>query len=195
VFFIWFIVSSLFSLVLYQNINRMGVLFIPMMYFHIQGLVWLFHRRRVFFASTLAVMVTGAILFHGSYLTVYQPAIETMFSKGYGEAIQFSLSLNKDKYYLPSQSQVNGSHVLALFYIQPDPHVLVETGVYINPGAEFQYLSSFEAERSQFIFTNPNMNQIVARDEVFMVQSSWSNYFTDVQLRQEVFGQFTVYYR
>jgi hypothetical protein len=39
------------------------------------------------------------------------------------------------------------------------------------------------------------MNQTVARDEVFMVQSSWSNYFTDVQLRQEVFGQFTVYYR
>jgi hypothetical protein len=195
VFFIWFIVSSLFSLVLYQNINRMGVLFIPMMYFHIQGLVWLFHRRRVFFASTLAVMFTGAVLFHGSYLTVYQPSIETMFSKGYGEAIQFSLNLNKDKYYLPSQSQVNGSHVLALFYIQPDPHELVETGIYINPGAEFQYLSSFEQEGNQFIFTNPNMNQTVASDEVFMVQSSWSNYFTDVSLRQEVFGQFTVYYR
>ena len=137
----------------------------------------------MFFASTLAVIAIGAVLFHGSYQTVYQPSIETMFSKGYRKAIQFSLSLNKDKYYLPSQSQVNGSHVLALFYIQPDAHELVETGIYINPGAEFQYLSSFEEEGSQFIFTNPSMNQTIASNEVFMVQSSWSDYFTDVSLR------------
>jgi hypothetical protein len=193
-FYAWFGVSFLFSLILYQNINRMGILFLPMIYFHVQGLAWLIQKRKWVYQPILGILATAVILFHVDYATIYAEQIKTYFAHGYGEALTYALRLQKTDYRLPSQGQVNGSHVLALFYIQPDPHDVVETGVYLNPGAEFQYLASFASEGRTFHFIDPTPSQYVPEETVYVIRQQYESYFNPDLYQFSHFHQFIVIY-
>jgi hypothetical protein len=188
----WLFVSVLFSLLLYQNINRMGVLFIPMMYFQVHGLAWLMQKPRWTFETVLGLFFAASILFHIDYATFYATHIQSYFAAGYGEAIHYAQSLDASTYRLPSQNQVNGSHVIALFYIQPDPHELVATGTYLNPGAEFQYLSSFTANEKFYEFVDPLPNQTISDNIVWIVKIQFTDYFEDTAYTTKIFTNFAV---
>jgi hypothetical protein len=193
-FYAWFIVSFLFSLVLYQNTNRMGVLFLPMIYFHVQGLAWLIQKSSLVWIPPFGLIATASVLFHISYSTSYANDIKSYFAYGYEQAIKFALSLEKTEYYLPSQNQVNGSHVIALFFIQPDPHDVVETGIYLNPGAEFQYLSEFESNDIMYRFQDPQVNQNLTETMVFITKINFQSYFVNNNYEINAFSNFIVIY-
>jgi hypothetical protein len=193
-FYAWLIVSFLFSLVLYQNTNRMGVLFLPMIYFHVQGLAWLIQKSSLVWIPSFGLIATASVLFHISYSTSYANDIKSYFAYGYEQAIKFALSLEKTEYYLPSQNQVNGSHVIALFFIQPDPHDVVETGIYLNPGAEFQYLSEFESNDIMYRFQDPQVNQNLTETMVFITKINFQSYFVNNNYEINAFSNFIVIY-
>jgi hypothetical protein len=194
-FYAWFIISFMFSLILYQNTNRMGILFLPMIYFHVQGLAWLIQKSTWVWAPSFGMIATASVLFHITYTSTYANDIKTYFAYGYEQAIKFALSLEKTEYYLPSQNQVNGSHVLALFFIQPNPQDVVDTGIYLNPGTEFQYLSEFESNDITYRFTDPQINQNISEPMVFMVKSNFQSYFDNDNYEINVFNNFVVVYK
>lgn len=194
-FYAWFIISFMFSLILYQNTNRMGILFLPMIYFHVKGLAWLIQKSTWVWAPSFGMIAAASVLFHISYTSTYANDIKTYFAYGYEQAIKFALSLEKTEYYLPSQNQVNGSHVLALFFIQPNPRDVVDTGIYLNPGAEFQYLSEFESNDITYRFTDPQINQNISETMVFMVKSNFQSYFDNGNYEINQFNNFVVFYK
>lgn len=193
-FYLWFAVSFGFSLILYQNTNRMGVLFIPMIYFQVHGIHWFMERSKRIWMPVLGIIATATILFHVDYTQSYSQAIKPYFAYGYGEAINYAKTLDKTEYYLPSQNQVNGSHVLALFYIQPNPHDVVETGIYLNPGAEFQYLASFTSEGKSYIFADPSTKTTLHENLVFITKVENFPLFEDDNMETHYFGGFVVLY-
>jgi hypothetical protein len=188
----WFVTSVVLSLILNQNINRLGVLFIPYLYFLVLGLIWLAQRSRKLFSLVSSVILTSAVLFTIQYQVVYREQIKPIFAYGYGEALQFSQTLNKSEWRLPSQQQVNGSHVIALFYLQPDPNDVVATGVYLNPGAEFQYLASFQADETFYRFYQPSGMVNVESDIGYIIHQQLENLFILKDYEVERFGYFTV---
>jgi hypothetical protein len=194
-FYLWFAISFIFSLILYQNTNRMGVLFLPMIYFQVQGMAWLIRKPKVIWTPILGIIATASVLFHMDYTTIYARDIKPYFAYGYGDAITFSLNLDKQDYRLPSQNLVNGSHVLALFYIQPNPHDVVDTGIYLNPGAEFQYLSSFESGDKQFSFIDPIPNQNISDHIVFITKTQNLQFFDSTLIEVTYFSDFIVIYK
>jgi hypothetical protein len=194
VMYAWFFVSFVFSLLLYQNINRMGVLFIPMIYFQVHGLAWLMQKPWWNFQPVLGLFVIASIMFHVDYATIYATQIQTYFAAGYGDALMYAQSLDATNYHLPSQNQVNGSHVLALFYLQPNPHELVESGVYLNPGAEFQYLASFNSDGKFYQFHDPLPNQTIADDAIWVVKIQLKDSFVNAGYSTKLFTNFAVIY-
>lgn len=192
VMYAWLFVSVVFSLLLYQNINRMGVLFVPMIYFQVHGLAWLMQKPRWNFEPVLGLFFAASILFHIDYVTIYATQIQTYFAAGYGDALMYAQSLEATTYRLPSQNQVNGSHVLALFYIQPDPHELVESGIYLNPGAEFQYLASFTNDGKLYQFMDPLPLQTIPFDTVWVVKIQLKDSFVDADYTTKIFTNFAV---
>jgi hypothetical protein len=188
----WFVSSVVLSLILNQNINRLGVLFIPYLYFLVLGLIWLAQRSGKLFSFVSTLVLTSAVLFTIQYQVVYREQIKPIFAYGYGEALMFSQTLNKSEWRLPSQQQVNGSHVIALFYLQPDPNDVVATGIYLNPGAEFQYLASFQADEIFYRFYQPTGMVIIESDIGYIIHQQLETFFILEDYEVERFGYFTV---
>jgi hypothetical protein len=188
----WFFSSIVLGLILNQNINRLGVLFIPYLYFLVLGLIWLAQQSGRLFSLVSTVIFTSVVLFTIQYQVIYREQIKPIFAYGYGEALQFSQTINKSEWRLPSQQQVNGSHVIALFYLQPDPNEVVATGVYLNPGAEFQYLTSFQADEIFYRFYQPSGIVTVESHIGYIIHQQLENFFILEDYAVERFGYFTV---
>lgn len=138
---IWGITALLMSLITDININRINIIFFPLVLLTLAGLIWLKGQLKYVFSVALAAFAVFFVLFCGNYFVEYPKKAGPMFYESFGEAVQYASDQTEGTIYVTNN--VNMPYIYVLFYERIDPHLFLDTVVYSNPGAPFQFVSSF----------------------------------------------------
>ena len=138
---LWLAVSILMSFVTSVNINRINVIFYPLLFLIVEGFVWLYHKLKVVGIASMALFSLFFIQFATVYFHDYPQTIGPAFYESIGEAVKYASSESESKVYITNH--VNMPYIYALFYEKISPYEFLGTVKYKNPGAAFQQVSSF----------------------------------------------------
>ncbi len=188
----WFTAAFLFSLIVHQNINRINVLFIPVVYFVAVGLNFLANRQRELCAVVLCLIMAASGLFVHTYFgTGYRQQIGQQFMHGFGEAARYADSLDRNTVYcadLYTDGRVNGGYLVLMYYCGVEPSRFNSTVQYYNDTAEFRFAKSFD--RYQFVLPQ-DMTADAYKDDVFVLPADYASRF-DSRYNIERFDNFIV---
>ncbi|NUU61610.1 glycosyltransferase family 39 protein [Paenibacillus agri] len=163
VILLWFVTAILMAAITSVNINRINVIFYPVILLIVAGFLWL--GRKIKGAGLVAAggFALFFVLFGMAYFRDFPEKIGPNFYESIGEAIQYASEETEGNIYVTDK--VNMPYIYVLFYETINPHDFLETVSYANPGAPFQLVSSFgryrfggptiiPGERAAYIFWN-----------------------------------------
>ncbi len=137
--YIWLLSAVLVGCVINVNINRINIIWIPLIYFCVTGISVLARYFKQLLPIMTVVLGISFLSFSSAYFGEdYRNVIAGYFYEGYGEAAAYANSLG-----LPVADFSGVPYTNALFYSQPDPRHFHETVVYTDPNAEFRPVASF----------------------------------------------------
>jgi len=123
------------------NINRINVIFLPLIYFAAVGIRAL-ASSRLLMAIVIAYYCVSFGQFADRYFGTYRAEASTAFFDHFGDAVDTAASATSGPICITER--VNEPYIFVLFYRKTDPHVFTETVTYENPGAEFENVASFD---------------------------------------------------
>lgn len=148
---LWLTAAVLMTLITEVNVNRINIIFYPLILLIVEGYLWLSHQIKAARVVLGAVFSIFFIFFITSYFRDFPETIGPAFHESIGEAIQYASSQSGGKVYITDQ--VNMPYIYVLFYEEIDPHEFIKTVSYHNPGDAFQQVSSF----GRYVFGNPDI--------------------------------------
>ncbi|WHY20040.1 glycosyltransferase family 39 protein [Paenibacillus sp. G2S3] len=138
---LWFFVSVLMAFVTNVNINRINVIFYPIILLIVAGFIWLIQKVKALGILSAITFSLFFVLFSTVYFRDYPKEIGPAFYESFGEAIQYASEESAGNIYVTDK--VNMPYIYVLFYEQINPHDFLATVNYSNPGGAFQQVSSF----------------------------------------------------
>lgn len=188
--------ALLFSLFIQQDINRDVLLFLPLVYWYVMGLRFLYHAmtkgaalkepetgsgasaEAASQAAVLPALLSLFLLFGGFvsfardyYGGEYNQVAASDFMPGYGDAMILATELAEKKgeasTVYSTYDLVASPFMLTLYYNKCDPYEFMDSVVYKDPEAEFRVASSF----GRYVFGLPGTassedNAAKSEDEV-----------------------------
>lgn len=150
---LWFLIAVLLAGITTVNINRINIVFYPLIMLVSTGFVWI--ARRMKWAGILAAAVFGGmfVLFSNSYFREFPEQIAPAFYDSFGEAVQYASEHSSGEVYVTNQ--VNMPYIYVLFYEKINPHEFLKSAQYDNPGEAFQRVASFGRYRFGDVGTVP----------------------------------------
>ena len=134
--------ALLCALLIRGNVNRVNMLWLPLIYFSALGLDWLIWRLGRWCAVPLAGMLACFVVFFGAYNATLGGAGNVNYFPGLGEAIRTAEAAGAETVYITNS--VNQPYIFALFYTETPPETFVDTVVYRNPSGAFRQAERFE---------------------------------------------------
>ncbi|MDQ6420357.1 glycosyltransferase family 39 protein [Paenibacillus sp. LHD-117] len=138
---LWFAAALLMALIMDINMNRINVIFYPILLLGSAGLVWFGEWIRDSLKIVLPAFVMLFALFGWHYFTKYPDEIGPTFYESFGEAVRYASGETDGP--IAVTGAVNMPYIYVLFYERVDPRSFVDTVTYSNPGAPFQQVRSF----------------------------------------------------
>ncbi|MBQ9211768.1 MAG: glycosyltransferase family 39 protein [Clostridia bacterium] len=124
----WLGCAALCSALIDGNINRLNMVWIPMIYYSALGGFWLMDQLQLRRALPLAVAVLSFLYFGYNYSARFASPGHYKYFPGLGEAISRAEELSPETVYITSQ--VRQPYIFALFYTTPAPERFVESAVF-----------------------------------------------------------------
>ena len=130
------------------NINRINMIWLPLIYFSAFGCHLIFEKLRRWAAVPVTAICLCALLF----VNAYGDAMDSYagYFPGLGAAVEFTQQYPGETVYITDW--VNQPYIFALFYTQPEPERFVASVEYRNPDAAFRSVRRFDG----FEFENPD---------------------------------------
>lgn len=178
---IWLFSAVVLGIFTHTNINRINIIFIPLVYFTILGI---FHTVEIVPANFQqnARKIIGAyyvvffLLFISYYSTFHNEKMKNEFSYGLGETISFSHNLDSAKTINISPKSVNMPYIFVAFYTQMDPEIFRKTIVYDESNLNFKHVVQLE----RYSFTDNTSDnstiQIVSEEEFIYSKNQFLNF-------------------
>jgi len=159
------------------NINRINVVFIPIIFFAAAGIRSIAFQIVPFAVGsrpiTVARVVLGAFVAyylisfayfsHAYFGAFYRAQIGEAFFAHFGDAINRAANATTGP--LCITDHVNEPYIFVLFYRKLDPHLFEQTVQYENPGAEFQDVATFDRYTFGLDRCNPATTRGYVTDE------------------------------
>jgi hypothetical protein len=149
---VWLFLSIILGLLIDVNVNRINVLFLPLIFFAASGIIYFcffikFHflkgkLSKFMLPSVIIIYFLFFISFSCAYFKTYSEKIGPSFFESFGGAINYAVEIDNQP--ICVTNQVNMSYIFVLFYRQIDPNIFVKTVKYMNPGGEYQWVLSFD---------------------------------------------------
>jgi len=163
---VWLLVTAIMASMTDVNINRINIVFFPVIMLAAAGLLWLGNRVKGLVKAAVCVFAFLFAAFCSSYFTEFPDKISPSFYESFGEAIVYASAETDGAIYVTNA--VNMPYIYVLFYEQISPHEYRDTVVYSNPGAAFQQVTSFgrykfgtpaiaDGENAAYIFHNSSV--------------------------------------
>ena len=111
------------------NINRLNMIWLPMIYYSALGGVWLTRHLRIKRLIPLAAATVCFFFFSYCYVRAFGSPGNAMYFPGLGEAIETAEKMNPKKLYISSRS-IRQPYIYALFYTKPEPERFMGTVEY-----------------------------------------------------------------
>ena len=123
------------------NINRINMIWLPLVYFSAVGCDWLLRLLRRWAVVPLAGMLVCFILFFSAYTGTLGGDGNMNFFPGLGGAIRAAEITGAETVYITNV--VNQPYIFALFYTETPPETFGESVVYRNPDGAFRQVERF----------------------------------------------------
>ena len=169
VFLAWIIVSFLSGILMHPNINRINILFIPLVYLTAVGIYYVLKINRFFIVPIIILYLVAFSMFSFNYFTIYPEKTEQNFYGSFGEAINYASQNPDARIYVTNK--VNMPYVYVLFYQKIDPDIFRDSVKYYNPGSEFQLVKSF----GRYYFGIKDIN--ISENSVYVLHNSEEDMF------------------
>ncbi|WP_027208213.1 ArnT family glycosyltransferase [Butyrivibrio hungatei] len=176
-----------------SDVSRMVMIFLPLIYFLVKGVSFIWDRRAVGAYAVMTVIVLAAGLFIKDYFGGFNDRTSDLFMPGYGEAAKRAYEIAGDDTEIYSTYEnLSAPFVLALYYTDYNPVKFADTVVYKDETDEFRVAESF----GNFKFGLPeDYASYAGKDAVLILGSSELeaiNGATDCTV--ENFGRYSVVY-
>ena len=185
----------LLDMVILPDIQRLVMLFIPVIYFFVRGAIFIFENLgRACAVALTIVLLLGGVSFTRDYFTRYNRQTISIFMPGYGDAIKRAYEIAGDDRIIHSTYDgLAAPFMIALYYTEYDPYRFTSTVQYKDETAEFRIAESF----GNFFFGLPQDEDLPEyEDDVFVVSSADRDKFPDIGLfTAEDFGGYHVLYK
>ena len=132
------------------NINRINMIWLPMIYFLAVGAHLILAKLGSWAALPAAAVLASFLLFFSSYCRTFGGGGEPSYYPGLGAAVKYADSLDDGPIYITSY--VNQPYIFALFYTETPPEDFAATVEYEDETAAFRQVerfSGFEFERRE----------------------------------------------
>ena len=132
IFCIWLSCSLILGVTSHININRLNIIFLPILYFVVHGIIIVSSAIKPQFKNSYKAVITSFYFlffafFIGYYFFFISEKMNENFRSGLGSAIQYAENLNKtDSIYISSNS-VNMPYIYVCFYNKLNPDVFRKT--------------------------------------------------------------------
>ena len=175
------------------DVSRMVMIFLPLAYFLVKGISFIWDRRAACAYAVMVVVVLAAGLFIKDYFTGFNEKTANLFMPGYGEAAKRAYEIAGDeKEIYSTYENLSAPFVIALYYTDYNPVKFADTVVYKDETDEFRVADSF----GNFKFGLPeDYASYAGKDAVLILSSSELDAIdgaTDCTV--ENFGRYSVVY-
>jgi len=162
----WFISAVILALSINININRINMIFIPLVFLATLGVAEIGKQARFVVPILSGFIIIMTACFANVYFSNFNQNNQYMYFNRYDHAIEYAIqnSSPKSTIYI---SGVNAPYVFALYVTKLHPQKFINTVVYANPNGEIRHVSSFD----RFItgvphVLNPGETGVFHRNEV-----------------------------
>ena len=124
------------------NINRINMIWLPLIYFSALGCDWLAGKLRRWSLVPLSGVLLCFFLFLSCYTATFGGQGNVNFFPGLGGAIEAAKATGAETVYVTDR--VNQPYIFALFYTQTPPETFVRSVVYRNPNGAFRQVERFD---------------------------------------------------
>jgi hypothetical protein len=140
---VWLIVSVVVAVFFLDslNLNRINIIFLPLIYFAAVGIRAIANSRRML-ALVVGLHCLLFAQFLHQYFGSYRAAEAQTFNASFVAAVDEATQLTTGPLCITDHAPE--PYIFVLFYRKIDPHVFLRSVRYINPGAEFQGVASFD---------------------------------------------------
>jgi hypothetical protein len=190
IFLSWLMVAILLGISSHVNINRINILFYPMIYFVVMGFYCLEKMLKVEFHKPFWIFIFGIysftfVLFGGYYFTFFREKTKASFYSGLGDAIQYVNKKYPNRPIFISDREINMPYIFVSFYNKIDPAEFRKTVVY-RPIANNGFREVSQLGHYSFGMENSNNRAVEVLSNTELSQSKLKI------LHARKFGEFTV---
>jgi len=185
---VWLLAGFAIGVLIQVNVNRVNLLFLPLLIISAFGIVFAFERIhvRALVVPLFAYLICFAI-FEKDYFTTYRDHIGDYFCEGIEDAMNLALSKSGGKSVVVDPAV---SYPRVLFYGKVDLNSYLSTVKYTNFPSAFLYVKSFD----KYIFTDRMIPE--HKDVVYLLENSGARMkaLQDLGYNVECFGKYVVGY-
>ena len=194
--------SLIFALFIQQDINRMVMLWIPLIYCQVMGLRFLyrtgqqcksrFKQAPVLFLLSFSLFLLGSASFVRDYFGSYNDQTSYLFMPGYGDSMVYAdmIARQKGSTVYSTYDNVASPFMLTLYYTKTSPAEFDRSVVYRDDQAEFRIATSF----GHFVFGLPEDIATSAQyqNDVIVVSHAQESMFDADSYNIVEFGNYAV---
>ena len=181
ILFTWLLCSIIIGCTSHVNINRINIIFIPLLYFTIFGffdvsdmLNTVYRKHYPAFLIAFYTLYFG--FFCGYYFLIFKKEVKSDFSFGLGDAIQYAEKIKKNETVNITTKTINMPYIYVCFYNRIDPKKFINTVIYQDNYDGFKKVKSFDC----YTFGNNRLNskaiRILSKDEIEFSKLDSSRY-------------------
>jgi len=141
IFLTWILAAIALGLVMRVSINRINIIYLPIIYLMSKAIGSLLNRSRVLALASIALFLIGFVGFNWTYFSEYVDVINPAFNEGLHEAIDFATK-NSDGLIFISRT-IHAPYIHVLFSQRIDPHDFLENVVYDDIYADTRDASAY----------------------------------------------------
>ncbi len=190
VFLLWLISASLFGITIHSNVNRLNIIFFPIIFFTIIGFFetekWIAKEYKNNFRGLLmSIYIIFFLFFTGYYFTFFNEQIKKNFSFGLGDAIQYADKINTKGTIHIADGTVNMPYIYVCFFNKTNPETFLSSAIF-QPNIEsgFNNVSQF----GKYTFGDNHQTT----DSVSIIGFSEYEYIKDQVIDYKMFGNYYV---
>ena len=150
----WGVMAFLTMGIVEPNINRINIVWIPLVYYVAVGIMACVRQSKLIFKTVAVVYLAAFLMFSNKYFTTYQEDIGNYFFESFGDALEAAEEKNTDVVYITNE--INAPYMLTLFYKQISPQEYRDTVTFSSQYTAFEQILSF----GKYVFYIPeNLDQ------------------------------------
>ncbi len=183
----WFIAAFIIGLIQEPNVNRINIVFIPIILSIAYCLTWLNHYHKLVLPASICLLLVGFVFFTITYHgEPFRRQVDVKYNAGLFSALKFTKQFENSP--ICMTNKINMPYIFALFSEQSDPANYLETVKYVDPQVPLRQVASFGR------YTFGWKNCVGSRSFIYILRSDEIPPPLGHRYKFEFFDNFVVYY-